>query len=165
MLQPVSEEIIDDVLQLTDSDSEWERCVNTFVQEQPVIDAYLDQEDLTVLTQEERAYLFCTALVVWESIGRVYSGRLPRIEMEELELTEEANVELLESQEGGWDAWTDEIIENHEQPAIMGFIVDSIAEDADEDMVISKESREVMFVTLKTVLDVLQHSVPSARDN
>ncbi len=161
-MRVVSDAVIDSVLdELEEYDeTEYERQVSAFAREQPYLFAYLHSEDnFHLLTEEEKGYVQYLGLVVWLSVSRV-NGTLPLVESEQIGVAEERNYERIETASGrGFEDRIAVFYEHTDQEALLNFAVEAVMEEeGEQDLVVTPEGREIIFVAVKTVIDVLTDS-------
>lgn len=154
MMSFVPETIIDQVIEALDrSDEALEKADQEMADSQPDLMAFLTQEALDVLTEDERDYLLLLGLTLWESARRV-QGDLPVLSAEQIGEAEERNYELLDKAQGA--TFRDRIsifFEGYPQEDLLAFVEDALTDDEDE--YVTPEGRETLFVTLKSVIDAL----------
>ncbi len=124
--------------------------------EQPVILAYLLAVDHDLFNDDERQLLLYLGVVVWQ-IMLQGSQSLPMVTEDRLDAAEASNVKMAEylereSEEGFLEA-TRIIIENYGQPEVLRYVVEAIMEEPEEGCVIREESKGIMLLNLKTVID------------
>lgn len=150
----VSEEIIDSVIQQLAEDSEgYDQTVAALRLKQPVIMAYLFSESFRMLSLEEREFMLYLVIVIWKSIQQVENG-LPQVTEANIEEAEDKNWAIFQDAPGR--TFRDKLtafFENASQEDLLAFVEDSLEEDDEQSL--SKEGREVIFVSLKTIIDSL----------
>ncbi len=122
-------------------------------QEQPVLLAFLTSENLEALSRQEQEYLLFLAMVIYLAAGEGRDG-LPAIDAEALSAAEEQNWELLgQSTKRGFHERLDPFFEHTSQEDLLAFLEDALSDE--EDGWSTREGREAMFVSLKSVVDCL----------
>jgi hypothetical protein len=151
----ITEEIINDLLERFDnSDEVYETAVETMEAEQPVLLGYLFSEEFEAFTQDEKEVLLYIATIIWAAVKET-NGSVPDITEKKLADAEEQNWAKLEHVTAQrFNERLDVFFENYPQEDLLAFVEDALADD-DEDPIVTKEAREPMFVTLKTVIDSL----------
>ena len=120
------------------------KVIDSFQQEQPVLIAYLFSESLELLTEDERQYLLFLVLVIWESV-KMTDPDIPFVTEEQLGIAEEQNWEILQEQ-----------TETKFRDRIgVFFAEDALAQEEDDEQIVTKEGSEPLFICLKTVIDCL----------
>jgi hypothetical protein len=150
----ITEHIIEQASEVLDiPEDEWLITVEGFGKSQPAILAYLFSEDLELLTQEEREYGLYLTMVIWKSIETVV-GKCREVTAEEIANLEEFNWVLLEgvNEKRFRDRMT-VFFDGYVQEDLLAFVEDALVDD--EDSQVSKEGREPLFVTLKSIIDAL----------
>ncbi len=150
----ISEQIIDRVAQQLESTQEgYILAVEEMKKKQPALLAYFLSEDFHLLTEDENEYLLYLGIVIWKSIEEV-APNLPMVSEKELEMAEEINWDLLSHVTSNkFRERMNVFFENYSQEDLLAFVEDALIDD--DDSFISKEGREPLFVTLKTVIDAL----------
>ena len=151
----IKESIIDNTFDWLESDDDrFDSLLAELEEKQPELMAYLSTEDLEVFTEEEYNYLVFLAVVIWQSIIR--DGKEPAtVNMEDLSEADERNWTLLDTAEGKkFHQRIAVFFEGYQQEDLLAFIEDALAEH-DDDFFLTKEGREPMFITLKTITDCL----------
>ncbi|MBK8555708.1 MAG: hypothetical protein IPL65_08040 [Lewinellaceae bacterium] len=139
------------------SEDQYEKRMEAFAAAQPVIFAYLfDEETFHLLNDDEKGYLQYLALICWSVIEK-QNGATEPVGEEEIGETEEANYEILENDPGkNFRQRLDPFFDGYDQEDLLAFAEEAVLEDEHEpDALVSKEGRETIFVALKTIIDVL----------
>jgi len=148
----IKEEIIDGVVARFEEKAEdLVTRTSEIMESHPTLLAYLDQESNDVLLEEERDLQWYIAVVSLTAIEN--SGEsLPEFDVEDLSHAEESNWELLqESGSGSWRDRLDPFFNEYEQEDLLAFLEDMVQED--EDSPVTNVGREVIFVTVKAIID------------
>lgn len=152
----VSEKLIDEVaLSLESSQGAYEAAVEQLREEQPVVLAYLFNDELKVFTQAEKEYLLYLVLVLWKSIETANPGEIPAVSANDFSEKEEKNWLLLQEQKKrSFRDKLDVFFDQYAQEDLLAFVEDALAEDEEEsEAVVTKEGREAIFVILRSILD------------
>ncbi|TNE56609.1 MAG: hypothetical protein EP344_12105 [Bacteroidetes bacterium] len=155
----VSEKIIDAVIDNLDnlSDDQYEKQMEQFSAAQPVLVAYLFNEDnFHLLTEDEKGYLRYLALIAWVANQKV-NGPVEPVSEEVIGQAEEANYAILEASTAKrFRERLDGFFEHTPQEDLLAFAEEAVLEDEDDpEALVTREGRELIFVALKTVIDVL----------
>jgi hypothetical protein len=147
--------IIDEVTEeLSASEKALEHTLDLMNQEQPVLLAYLFSENFEVFTEREREFLLFLSCVIWKSVFRTY-GSQDTITETHLSAAEDHNWGLL--QEAAARQFRERMtVFFEEHPAeeeLLAFVEDAILDD--EESPVTKEGREPIFVSLKSIIDCL----------
>lgn len=155
MLPYVSEKIIDAVGDALDKDGAYEKAIEEMADQQPAIVALALSEDFQVFSEEERDFFLYLSLIMWKAACKV--GTPPMATPEAIEAAEELNWAMLEQSSGAtFHDRLDPFFDNPPQEDLLAFIEDAVSEDEEDgDTIVTKEGREAMFVSLKSVMDVL----------
>jgi hypothetical protein len=151
----VSETVIDQHIdRLETTSGAYEAALAEMEKEQPVLLAYFFSENFDLFTHDERDYLQYLALVIW-SAAREVCGSKPPVNEEQISEAEDINWEKLEAV--GSHIFRERVgvfFENYPQEDLLAFVEDALLDD-EEDPLVTKEGREALFVTLKSVVDLL----------
>lgn len=150
----VPETIIDEVAEnIGASESAFEAALTDMEAKQPVLFGYLFSENFSLFTDHERDFLLFLVVVVYGAASRV-NGDQPPIQAEPLSLAEERNWEMLQKATGkGFHERLDVFFQDHPQEDLLAFAEDSLSDV--EDGYVTKEGREAIFVSVKSVIDAL----------
>jgi len=139
--------------------------VNQMQQEQPAIMAHLLYLDEFPFDPHERELIFYIGMVVWQ-IMKQSKRRLRRVTLKKLSKAERANYDTLEllasDSEADLFSATVAMIENHPEPEVIRYIVETIMDEEDyepDDPPIRDEYRGLAFIHLKIALDALISSL------
>lgn len=152
----VTEDILDQVVErFDDSDAAYESAVETMEQEQPVLLGYLFSEEFEAFTQEEKEYVLLLSTIIWSALKEANGGTVPPMTQKALVEMEEQNWAKLEGiSTQHFHERINVFFEDYAQEDLLAFVEDALADD-EEDPMVTKEAREAIFVTLKTVIDCL----------
>ncbi|MEZ5040540.1 MAG: hypothetical protein R2828_11620 [Saprospiraceae bacterium] len=150
----ISEQIIDEVAEtLNASEHAYEAAVEDLRDQQPVVLAYLFNEELAVFTQPEKEFLLYLVLVIWQSISHGSEQTIPSVTEDLFTEKEENNWEIIQAQGSkSFREKLDVFFDQYPQEDLLAFIEDALVED-EEDEIVTKEGREAMFIILKTIVD------------
>ncbi|MEM1327812.1 MAG: hypothetical protein AAGI23_17755 [Bacteroidota bacterium] len=148
----VSESIIENVMNQASDDVE--AHIAQLRESQPILLSYLVSEQFELLTTEEKTYFIYLAWVLHEATQQV-QPRDTLIEEEEIGQAEEKNWTQIEAgNKKDFRVILDPFFETTDQEDLLAFIEDALTEE-EEEGVLTTAGRELMFVGLKTSLDVL----------
>lgn len=146
---------------------ELDQLVLRLSDEQPDLFEYLTSNPEN-FTENDSSFTLFMGLLVWLTLGQS-GGELPVLTWEILEEQENANYTkmaelaqlMIDSQEEGLKKIS-EFYTDHHQPELYGYIAAVLSPDEEEDMedgdealAVTDESRPLIFLMLKTVLDCL----------
>ncbi len=159
MAKFVSEDIIDAIIDELDTltDDQYEQRMEQFATAQPVLVAYLfNDENFHLLSEDETGYLQYLSLISWMAITRA-NGPAEPVSEEMIGQAEERNFEILEASTAKkFRDRLDAFFENTPQEDLLAFAEEAVLEDEnDPEALVSKEGREPVFIAVKTVIDVL----------
>ncbi len=155
-MQLVSEDIIESVIDaLEESEETPEMQIEQLEKEQPMLLAYLANEQFDTLTEEERSYLFYLTWIIYQSAKTSEQVKvLPTITEEALGAAEEDNWETyLDNTSKDFRRRLDSFFEATEQEDLLAFLEDALVED--DDAAITEVGRDLLFIGLKTVMDCI----------
>lgn len=154
----VSEKIIDAVIDELENlnDDQYEARMEAFASAQPVVFAWLFSEHFDLLSDDEKGYLQYLSLIAWSANVKV-NGTGEAVSEEQIGQAEEHNYELLENTTA--KKFRDRLnvfFENTPQEDLLAFAEDAVLEDEDDpEALVTKEGRELIFVAVKTLVDVI----------
>ena len=155
-----TEDMIDEVLLRYEGhgEEEYAEQLEAFSETQPIIFAYLMSDNFKILTQAEREFQLYLALIVWETIEDNGTEPLPIVEEDAIGAQEEVNWELLSASSAKmFKAKLDVFFDQTKQEDLLAYVEDALIVDAEDrkHSIVTKEGREVIFITLKTIVDLL----------
>ncbi len=157
-MEPIPAEIVEETWKRVASLSPRRapRLMKRMGREQPLVLAYLLAVDHDLFNDDERQLLLCLGVVVWQIMSQ-RSRPLPTITEDQLDAAEAKNVKMAEYLQGeteeGFMEATRTMISNYGQPAVLRYVVEAIMEEPEEGCVIRDDSRGIMLLDLKTVID------------
>ncbi|MBC6994373.1 hypothetical protein QWY85_01460 [Neolewinella lacunae] len=150
----ISETTIETVLAHLESHQEdFAREFGAFAEAQPDLIAYLTDEENDAFTEDEQEILLFGAIVIYQSVVAEKGAVAPATE-EAISRCEEANYAVLGEGAGTFHDRITPFFERTKEEDLLAFIEDLLVYESEEDT-LTKEAREPLFVTLKTVVDVL----------
>lgn len=155
-MQLIPEDIIEAVVEaLEESEETPEMQIEQLEKEQPMLLAYLANEQFDTLTEEERSYLFYLTWVMYQSAKSSEQVKvLPMITEDALGEAEEANWETyLDNTSKDFRRRLDPFFEATEQEDLLAFLEDALIDD--DDATITEVGRDLLFIGLKTVMDCI----------
>ncbi|MFN7115355.1 MAG: hypothetical protein ACK4TA_01065 [Saprospiraceae bacterium] len=154
-MKVITEDIVDQIVErFDDSDAAYEQAVETMEAEQPVLMGYLFSEEFEAFTQDEKEYLLLLATIIWQAV-KESNGNVPQVSEKALADAEEQNWSKLEGVTAQrFHERLDVFFDEYPQEDLLAFVEDALVDD-EEDPIVTKEAREAMFITLKTVIDTL----------
>lgn len=157
-MSPVSSDTIDHIIDKLDEldEHQYEQQLRAFAEAQPMLIAWLKSETFDLLTEDERGYLEYLILIIWSAIEQT-NGQTDAVDEDDIGEAEEKNYEVLEeSTAKRFRERLDPFFEAYPQEDLLAFAEEAVLEDEDDpESLVTKEGREVLFVSLKTVIDVL----------
>ncbi|MEM7372678.1 MAG: hypothetical protein AAF587_28915 [Bacteroidota bacterium] len=154
----ISAQIVDQVadwLFHLEDEREIMSLIDQLATEQPLILAYLMAMGEGDFDQDEREILLFFGAGIWKMMSHSPSP-LPKVSEETLDQVETTNMAMLEylaiESEEGFFEFAQQLQSNYAQPAILGFVIESVMEDE----AIQDENKGMMMIFLKVVIDCLQ---------
>lgn len=148
----VSEKHIDQVIQKLNSASLYEERLRTIIETTQALVSYLESEGFEILNNEERDLLWYLTVVVYDSILEA-GERIPDIDVNAIEIAEEKNYTSLESDHMKFSDMADLLFKDYPEEDLLAFIEDTVIPD--EEQFPSPVGRKVIFISMKTIIDVL----------
>jgi len=147
----ISEDTINEIVEKTELSTEEQ--ITFFNQRQPMLLAYLTGKQFDLLNEQEKDYFIYLAWILNQSIAQKVETVKVATE-DQIGTAEEQNWEIMEkTAKGDFRKRLDSFFEKTKQEDLLAFIEDGIIDD--EEDFITPVGRELMFVGLKTVVDVL----------
>lgn len=153
----INETIIEqEAANLEASPEKYQAAIAELTEEQPYIMGYLFSDSFKYLTEEEQGYLLYLTLVIWKSVSELDEDLAVASE-ELIGQFEEQNWEAMEaSSNKKFRERLDVFFQDTPQEDLLAFIEDSLESDKEDgEEFLTKPGREIIFVGLKTVVDVL----------
>lgn len=153
-MKVISEQAIEEAAAwLDESEDRFEQTIQQLQEKQPVLLSFLFSETFEAFTQREREFFLYLTIVVYLAITRE-SGARPLITEEQLSKAEEHNWSLAqENQSKRFHERLDVFFEDSPQEELLAFAEDSLSDESDE--WVTKEGREALFISLKSIVDCL----------
>jgi len=148
----ITEEQIDRIAQeLETSEDAFARSMEDLQTQHPVIFSYLLTENFEVLAATEKDYMFFLLAILWGAIKNEPPAGTP-IRGKALGEAEERNWALIQgSKAKNFQERLNVFFENYPQEDLLAFVEDALADE--EDGLLTREGREPIFITLKSILD------------
>jgi len=152
----ITEKIIEETLASFENNSDqMEQHFKAFENAQPAIFNWLLSDSFEILREEEQSQLMFMALTIWHSTNKVHSA-IPELSPQTIEAQEEKNWELFTAEKGKFTQKLDTFFKDYPQEDLLAFVEDALAYDEDdESTVVTPVGREIIFVSLKSLIDLL----------
>lgn len=159
----ISEDVINPVIDLlSDNDELFEKYMLEFAEEQPFLLAFLLSEGFDVLDDQEKSMLFYLAMIIYFSVVNGTDDELDIIELEKIQATDETNwIKVDQAKYKTMKEIADFFFQDYGQEDLLAFVEDALTED--EEYEISNIGRNVIFVSMKSFIDVLNQSDSTIR--
>ena len=161
-MKMVPETIIDQISADIGADEKrFSDALHEFKDKQPVVLGYLFTENFEIFTQAEREYLLFLVVSIYQSIETFTNKNLPTVTPEQIASAEDQNWGLLnDSSAKAFRDRIDLLFDGYPQEDLLAFAEDALAEeeengssDAESPTMVTKESREAIFILLKSLID------------
>lgn len=157
-MTPIPSQTVDQVadwlFQLED-EQEIIELIDQLAAEQALILAYLLAMGEGDFDQDEKEILLFYGAGIWKMMSHS-STPLPTVSEDTLEKIEGNNMAMLEylavESDEGFLSFSKQLLADYSQPAILGFVIESVMEDE----AIRDENKGMMLIFLKVVIDCLQ---------
>ncbi|MEM9819916.1 MAG: hypothetical protein AAF985_02545 [Bacteroidota bacterium] len=148
----VAEAIIDGMIEQLEQ-QEQEAKIIQLEETQPAVLAYLLSENFQSFSEKERDYLFFLSLVVCLSVRSLHPTTDP-ISEAQIDKAEVLNWDKLEGikEKKLRDRWTP-FFTDYPQEDLLAFVEDALEIDEEQEM--SREVREIIFISMKSLIDAL----------
>ena len=150
----VPESIIEQIIDHYENDEEaYVKALAEIMDTQPALLAFLNQESIDILHEDEKDILWYIVLIVYHSILRS-DEQISEISDEILGKHEENNWTLFQEQPRG--TFRDKVtvfFEDYHQEDLLAFVEDTL--ELDEDSPMTSVGREVIFISAKSIIDTL----------
>ena len=156
-MKPISTESVEQTARRIENLSvrQGEQLTQKFMEEQPLVMAYLMAVDNDSLNEEEREWLFFLGTAVWQMMTQG-DASLPQVTEQTIEQVEAANQRTFEALAGGLDGDARTAMENllrdYNQPAVLKYLITALMESAQNES-IRQDNLGVLMLDLKTVID------------
>ncbi len=152
----ISEQAIEEAAAwLDESEERYEQAIQQLREEQPVVLSYLFSETFDAFTQREKEFSLYLTLVVYLAVTRENGEKpLPPVSEQQLSKAEEHNWELAQGiQSKRFHERLDVFFQDSPQEELLAFAEDALSDESDE--WVTKEGREALFISLKSIIDTL----------
>lgn len=123
------------------------------MESQPALFAFLNQESVDILLEEEKDILWYITLIIYRSIEKTHSDMV-EISDKILGENEEKNWTLFQEQpRGNFREKVTVFFQNYHEEDLLAFVEDSL--EMDDSSPITTVGREVIFMASKSVIDTL----------
>ena len=162
-MKPISTESVEQTAQHIEDLSvrQGEQLTQKFMEEQPLVMAYLMAVDNDLLNEEERELLFLLGTAVWQMMAQG-DVPLPQVIEQTIDQFEAANQRTFEALADGSDEDTrtamEKLLRDYNQPAVLKYVISVLMESAQEEG-IRQDNLGVLMLDLKTVIDCLDWKV------
>lgn len=148
----IEEKTIEESIELLSDKDMYHQFFEETVTQNSGLVAYLSAEGFDILTEEEKDLMWYCTLVLLQSWKKI-TGDFPAISNNDIEDAEEANYDVVGEKQIKFKEVADLLFEGYEQEDLLAFVEDTLAPD--EEDFITPVGRKVMFISLKTIIDVM----------
>jgi hypothetical protein len=160
-LEPISKQIVDQIWQeqVQMEPANAMQLINRFGKEQPAILAYLMAAEHETYNQDERELLLYLGTAVWQMM-RLAHKKPVSVSDEQIDEVEETNIKMveyfMEEPSDSFEHTTRLVFKDYNQRYVLEYVLEALMEEDDEEeLEIRDESKGLMFLNLKTVIDCL----------
>lgn len=149
----ITETVIDSLIEKYETEESYMNDFAILVSEQKDLNAFLDQENYSLLTKEEMALLEYLACIIYISCKSSIT-KVPLITGKMLEKWEEENWDAFnESNNKNFAKVLDKFFDGYKQEDLLALVEDSI--QVEEDSVVTSVGGEIIFVACKSIIDTI----------
>ena len=150
----ISEAVIEQVIDHYESDEEaYVDALANIMDTQPALLAFISQESIDILLEDEKDILWYIVLIIYSSIER-----------SEQEVLGISDVQLSENEEKNWALYQDQprgtfrdkvtaFFEDYPEEDLLAFVEDTL--ELDDSSPVTAVGREVIFIAAKSIIDTL----------
>ncbi len=146
-------EIIESMEQLSEAES-GQLMVDLF-SAQPTLVDFITEHQFPLLQTDEKQYLYYIILIIWQSFKKQHK-ELPVLNSKIIGEAEEKNWEVFQKTTGKFRERLDIFFQDYPQEELLALAEDSFSE---VDETITKEGREILFITCKSVIDAFHSAI------
>lgn len=149
----ITENIIDQYIERYETEANYLTDLKILTETQPELMAFIDQENYTLLTNDEVALMEYLSAIIYFSC-QSQSDKTIAINGKNLEKAEEDNWDIFNaSTNKNFNKILDIYFENYPQEDLLALIEDCIIQD--EDSTVTAVGREIIFVACKSIIDTI----------
>lgn len=149
----IPESIINDIIDQYQDEVKYLTDLKHLASEQPDLIAFIDQENYSLLTNDEIALLEYLTLVIYFSSMKMIEKTI-QIQGKSLEVAEEDNWNKFnEITAKSFFNKLDSFFKDYPQEDLLALVEDSIQQD--EDNIVTPVGREIIFVACKSIIDTI----------
>ena len=149
----IPESIINDIIDQYQDEQKYLTDLKHLSSEQPDLIAFIDQENYSLLTNDEIALLEYLTLVIYFSSMKIIEKTI-QIQGKSLEAAEEDNWNTFnEITAKSFFNKLDSFFKDYPQEDLLALVEDSIQQD--EDNIVTPVGREIIFVACKSIIDTI----------
>lgn len=149
----IPESIINDIIDQYQDEVKYLTDLKHLSSEQPDLIAFIDQENYSLLTNDEIALLEYLTLVIYFSSMKMIEKTI-QIQGKSLEAAEEDNWNTFnELTAKSFFNKLDSFFKDYPQEDLLALVEDSIQQD--EDNIVTPVGREIIFVACKSIIDTI----------
>ncbi|MBK8825323.1 MAG: hypothetical protein IPO26_01160 [Saprospiraceae bacterium] len=149
----IPESIINDIIDQYQDEVKYLTDLKHLASEQPDLIAFIDQENYSLLTNDEIALLEYLTLVIYFSSMKMIEKTI-QIQGKSLEAAEEDNWNKFnEITAKSFFNKLDSFFKDYPQEDLLALVEDSIQQD--EDNIVTPVGREIIFVACKSIIDTI----------
>jgi hypothetical protein len=150
----ITENIIDGFIDKYEDETSYLKDLKKMADEQSDLMAFIDQENYSLLTENEVALMEYLTVIIYATSQSVYEKKLV-ISGKQLEKSEEDNWDIFNSANTkNFSKILDIYFENYAQEDLLALVEDSV--QPEDDSIVTPVGREIIFVACKSIIDTIQ---------
>ncbi len=150
----VNEKTIEGIIESLEENNKLLALEKRWEENFPAISDYLNQDNFSLLIDEEKAYVSFIVAVIFLSWEEKFGKFDKDLKPKKLEKIEEENWEKLNNAKGKtFREKLDVFFDGYTQEDLLAFIEDSIQDD--EEQMVSGAARDIVFISAITILDTI----------
>lgn len=135
--------------------SKVDQHLKKFEEEQGAIYNWLISDSFDILTKEEHGHLFYIAVVIWRATGSI-DKEYHQVTPEEIEKEDEDNWTTFLESKGKFRDKLNVFFEGYDQEDLLAFVEDAL--EIEEEDFLTPVGREIIFLSMKVLIDLLKVS-------
>ena len=149
----ITENIIDGFIEKYEDETSYLKDLKKMADEQGDLMAFIDQENYSLLTENEVALMEYLTVIIFATSQSVYEKKLV-ISGKQLEKSEEDNWDISNAANTkNFSKILDLFFENYAQEDLLALVEDSV--QPEDDSIVTPVGREIIFVACKSIIDTI----------
>lgn len=149
----ITENIIDGFIEKYEDETSYLKDLKKMADEQGDLMAFIDQENYSLLTENEVALMEYLSVIIYATSQSLYEKKLV-ISGKQLEKSEEENWDVFNAANTkNFSKILDLFFENYAQEDLLALVEDSV--QPEDDSIVTPVGREIIFVACKSIIDTI----------